>query len=550
MEFTYFKLDENPRQFKNLSLGEYEINLRIEWNIRARCWYVLGYINNDLVLRNTKFSPNKVYNFDQDNDYDLPYNLMITTNFQNADWNDETLFVIFRDALANPVKGITDDYIVIDRSFATSSNTHSKRALRSETNKYLFDVKPLINDGVVTIICDGAGASFETIHLPQGRWDFTINGFKQNLAIVDGDYTNLYNALAPYGVHIATLGDDRYTWVNSSDENVRIEAVYPYANGFDFNVDESSNDSIIVTGKDSNGWVNGFAVCLVPASSFTWNIQFQNVVNGVANYTGTQGIYKSTASLDLTNKTVQSFSNETLKEWQAVKDAVHELTGATSWLWDDINKVVKYEGTESSGESEYIYKLTLWGLKEEYQSLESLCDRAKELTTNSDLICSISGTAIYGGTESSSIGNIGSISTNPNYVPSVDKTSPYLWGELSGDPLTACSIFAKKNWPDASWVYAEKYSFVSETTIACWLNMGGYYEYPRLTKGDNPNYDPNYVPPQISLSYTDISQKIISNSMSSSQGTALLAQTYLEEVAKTLVTVEDLSSQLEANKTI
>lgn len=470
MEFTYFKLDENPRQFKNLSLGEYEINLRIEWNIRARCWYVLGYINNDLVLRNTKFSPNKVYNFDQDNDYDLPYNLMITTNFQNADWNDETLFVIFRDALANPVKGITDDYIVIDRSFATSSNTHSKRALRSETNKYLFDVKPLINDGVVTIICDGAGASFETIHLPQGRWDFTINGFKQNLAIVDGDYTNLYNALAPYGVHVSTLGDDRYTWVNSSDENVRIEAVYPYANGFDFNVDESSNDSIIVTGKDNNGWVNGFAVCLVPASSFTWNIQFQNVVNGVANYNGTQGIYKSTASLDLTNKVVQSFSNENLKDWQAVKDAANQLTGVDDWVLDPANNQIKYK---VPGET--------------------------------------SQTCTYGGQSCN------------NYCAIQAANS----GRTDGGAVQYTDSYYGTRW-------------------FCQTSEG--FRYAVITGAQTGTSTTEEEEKTIPL--PTVAQQIISNSMSSSQGIALLAQTYLEEVAKTLVTVEDLISQLEANKTI
>lgn len=140
MDFTYFILDKNPKQFKKLSVNGYEIELRIEWNIRGKAWYILGYIKDDIVLRNTKFEARKVYSFDNDTPYDLPYSLMIYPESSDNDWNTETYFVYYEDVLANADQGMSESGILIDRRFGTSSSTHSKKALRSDDNKYLFDV--------------------------------------------------------------------------------------------------------------------------------------------------------------------------------------------------------------------------------------------------------------------------------------------------------------------------------------------------------------------------------------------------------------------------
>ena len=140
MDFTYFILDKNPKQFKKLSVNGYEIELRIEWNIRGNAWYVLGYIKDDIVLRNTKFEARKVYSFDNDTPYDLPYSLMIYPESSDNDWNTETYFVYYEDVLANADQGMSESGILIDRRYGTSSSTHSKKALRSDDNKYLFDV--------------------------------------------------------------------------------------------------------------------------------------------------------------------------------------------------------------------------------------------------------------------------------------------------------------------------------------------------------------------------------------------------------------------------
>lgn len=218
-----------------------------------------------------------------------------------------------------------------------------------------------------------------------------------------------------------------------------------------------------------------------------WSIQFQNVVNGVANYTGTQGSYKSTASLDLTNKTVQSFSNETLREWQAVKDAANQVTGVTDWFLDTVNNRIVYTKPSDSPTSSDEFAW-IWAGCSSYQA------------------CTVEG--IIGNTPQSACQK---------------------WADAR-PPLTVSSTIP-----------------MSELQARCIFSDNTQQDVKRVS---NPSYDPNAEQEEHSLPIDVVSQQIIANSMSSSQGTALLAQTYLEEVAKTLVTVEDLSSQLEANKTI
>lgn len=73
----------------------------------------------------------------------------------------------------------------------------------------------------------------------------------------------------------------------------------------------------------------------------------------------------------------------------------------------------------------------------------------------------------------------------------------------------------------------------------------------------NPAYDPSAELPKSYKSFDEIAQKIISNTSSSNQGTSLLAEAYLENVAQSIfstdeskqfVKLSDLTSQFEENK--
>ena len=101
MNYTFFDLDKNPKQFKKLTIGSFEIELRIEWNTRAKTWYVLGYIGDDLVLRNTKIQPKEFYRFDLDSDYYLPYIFTIYPTQVDADWDTPSSFVLVEDSFYN-----------------------------------------------------------------------------------------------------------------------------------------------------------------------------------------------------------------------------------------------------------------------------------------------------------------------------------------------------------------------------------------------------------------------------------------------------------------
>lgn len=159
MNYTYFNIEKNPRQFKTLSLGENTISLRIEWNTRSKSWYVLAYIGDDLVMRNTKIIPNKEYRFDEDSGYYLPYVIVIFSRYNTYDWNDDFIFCLLDDLYYNQIEGYTLGGYILNRSFATSLSTHNKYVLRKEYNEYLFDLGFDDNGETPTINCDGAISS-------------------------------------------------------------------------------------------------------------------------------------------------------------------------------------------------------------------------------------------------------------------------------------------------------------------------------------------------------------------------------------------------------
>ena len=378
MNYTYFTLDKNPKQFKKVSIGGYDITLRIEWNTRSECWYVLGYIGNDMVLRNTKVIAGKFYSFDQDSEYDLPYLFTIQPKFKNYNWGTEALLFFVDDMLADTVEGLTQSGDLLTRTIATSSDTHSRKTLRGVDNKYLFDVISKIEDTGIVINCSNAGASFQTIFLPQGRWDFTVNGTRN----ITANTQELIDLMSSLGVEITDLGNNQFFWTNNSEIDIKIEGLYPYAAGYNFNVDGQSNDSLVVHSRDNNEWVNRFSVCLIPASSLIWTITSSEVSSDYqyVNFTGEKSVFTSTSRLSTTQALVEKYKNG-VDPYSAT--IVSELTGVSDWILDPDNNQIKYidpataqpvDPTDPS--NQYIYWIT-YGDSEQRSSIEEICKLAQ-----------------------------------------------------------------------------------------------------------------------------------------------------------------------------
>lgn len=262
MNYNYFELDVNSKQYKSLTLGEYTIELRIEWNVRSKAWFMLGYIGEDLVLSNTKFESGKLYSFDKNTPYNLPFNITVLPKNENNDWNTPTAVIITDDFYANAPNGLSANNIFISRDISTSAFTHSKTSSGSTRNSYLFELENSIGNNEIIIICDDASYIMKTIGLPTGQWDFKINNTDYRLAIQDNNYSELITLFAGYGVEVSENDDGYYDWINTSDDNVKIYGLYPFESGYEFLINESSNNSASIINTDENDWVNEFSVCL------------------------------------------------------------------------------------------------------------------------------------------------------------------------------------------------------------------------------------------------------------------------------------------------
>lgn len=269
MNYIYFELDKNSKQFKTLTIGEYTIDLRIEWNVRSKSWFILGYVGEELVLTNTKFEANRLYSFDKNISQNLPYNISVLPKFPDNDWDTPTAVVITDDYYANSDRGLSEKNIFIDRNITTSAFTHSKTSAGSTRNSYLFELEDNGGGKEIIIICDDASYIMKTIGLPTGQWDFKINNTDYRLAIQDNNYSELITLFAGYGVEISQNDNGYYDWINNSEDSVKIYGLYPFESGYEFLINESSNNSATIINTDENDWVNEFSVCLTRIMEFS-----------------------------------------------------------------------------------------------------------------------------------------------------------------------------------------------------------------------------------------------------------------------------------------
>lgn len=269
MNYTYFELDKNSKQFKSLKLGEYTIEFRIEWNVRSKAWFILGYIDNDLVLSNTKFEINQLYSFDKNITQNLPYNISVVPKFDDNNWDTPTVIIITDNFYADAVDGLTPYNVFIDREFGTSAFTHAKKINGSTRNAYLFDIELEGSSEEVVIVCADASDYMITDGLPTGRWDFTINGTRHTLPIPENDHSELITLFLGYGIEITVVDDVSYRWTNTTDSDIKVHAIYPFDNGYSLLIDTESNSSIQVINTDELDQVNEFAVCFSEKSAFS-----------------------------------------------------------------------------------------------------------------------------------------------------------------------------------------------------------------------------------------------------------------------------------------
>lgn len=243
----------------------------------------------------------------------------------------------------------------------------------------------------------------------------------------------------------------------------------------------------------------------MPWSDWILNAGVTVNTGGIAHYTtyktNQREYYDSYANLDLAAAIVRSLSDTDMQQWQAVKDAANELTGVTDWVVDIENERVVYTGTiDLNKYSQYMYRNTNY-----YQ-------RYREDVFNT--------------------------------VDAEIKHSKWNKDVYRYDSPSVCKLKA------------------SSTTMDCTVTIA-HPSYGKLSglynRLNNSNYDPNYTPQQLSISFISVAQKIISNTASSNQAISLLAEAYLEAVAnsifnadesKQFVKLSDLLSQFELNKTL
>lgn len=121
----------------------------------------------------------------------------------------------------------------------------------------------------------------------------------------------------------------------------------------------------IASGASIMNRMGNYTVPDVPLQQWgAWSVTDITADNlGSAHYEAfkTNGVmsYFSSADLDLTPALLRSFHDTDMQQWQAVKDAIGQLTGASSWTFDNADKVVRYvvASTGIQPYDQYIYQL-------------------------------------------------------------------------------------------------------------------------------------------------------------------------------------------------
>ena len=233
--------------------------------------------------------------------------------------------------------------------------------------------------------------------------------------------------------------------------------------------------------------------------------------SGIAHYTAyktnQREYYDSYANLDLTAAIVQSLHDSNMQQWQAVKDAANELTGVTDWVLDPANNQIKYK-LPSDPTGAYLYNKPSSGYGGPF---------IYTLSQAQSMVCQ----------------TVNSIST-PNYK------------------LTNCNITGVNTSNPAKPIFYFTFDQINSDGSEE-RGKSSYYDSYGRAVAETPEEEEKTIPLET------VAQKVISNASSSNQAISLLAEAYLENVAKSIfaadeskqfVKLSDLLSQFELNKTL
>ena len=286
--------------------------------------------------------------------------------------------------------------------------------------------------------------------------------------------------------------------------------LYSYQNGIGANTEAILNRTLrhILYGDLYDGGGSGFG---------EWQLVSyeHDQVSSLFNYFGAKGngitTYNSVATFNVSDALVQAMvSDQGYREWEAVIQAVNELTGTTDWFFDTANSRVTYRSRPSDGS----------GLANAYDPYFYVNDSHAESGYRTPEI-SCEATAAF--TRSSA---------NADYLAYIfsNVSSDYPANEVYGCQGSAYNKSSGENYGAYSW---------------------------SVYKKTNPNYNPNLELPEAYITFIEIAQKIISNAASSVEITELMASTFIQAVmgsalnpdeAQQIIKYVDILEQLEENK--
>lgn len=195
-----------------------------------------------------------------------------------------------------------------------------------------------------------------------------------------------------------------------------------------------------------------------------------------ATYTGTtkkgNRTYTDVVKYLLSNAMLQSFSDPNMQQWQGFIQAVNELTGVTDWIVDADNRVIYYPQVNP--------ELPTYPMVWRWNTF---------IGSSADSVC--------------------------------DQILPYDQSQYPVYNSVKTELIMNSDTSATCYLYNKDDQMKNLYTIAYQVN---------------PNYDPQATEEKEALPFDVVAQQIVLNTQSSDQATSLLAEAYIDEVAKSFVT--------------
>lgn len=370
---------------------------------------------------------------------------------------------------------LTCDYILSTTSIPFTIDVRTH-------NKIVGDVE------VVTTLGESSHTSYQ---LSNESYTFTFNANSIDVADrrgIEVTFTGLnkFEEIVTYSVNVPYEREaDCYSLAcESNSDRVSFEvdskSIYAFSvNGRTYQV--NSLIELQRISKDNDLKVSFYRK---PLEWGSWNVNSEVTVNelGVAKYTGyktnTEAYYDSFADFDLTDAITNSFQDPDMQQWQGFKDAVNELTGVANWVLDPANNRIKYYeiNDPDAPDPDFIYQTSDGNI---FQTKEAM------------------GRYMF-----------------PLLFPTASQYS-LVYKSTQCDSRGVC------------------------TTSALQTTTGKTDTYNSGNRIVRPITEPIPEPEEKSLPLPVVAQKVISNLQSSNEGTALFAEAYIEDIAKSVFAIDE-----------